>query len=492
MTDFIHVDKWSYKQDDALIQYNGKIMIVRFDRCFNVSDELNRFFVIKDIFVKKLDLITKYINYFIEFYDEDNEFITSYYKLKFLIDNKKRVKKLGQKGFIQAVYDLLLTPTMVEKIKRMVEDNYTISLSSTDDTKKYDKSLEFNDDHGKILLMISTAIKMMIPLMAHFANSRKIKKPDYFKFFEGLFILFGEEINIYNKLYLTIQKRVMRDYNGNKPVWFQKEMINGSDPSEFIDIMLKDRIIVDALFKYKFDESVHSFNISVINNQLKFFRQDKFDVTPKMIGYEKDAEGLSSVDKLVMNMNKIDESLIILSEINIKNTIKKIKKRFNITVEPEEIKFYMQNHKINKFLKRFVDDYYAKFFEGYDDLLTLTKMQYIELLIILKKKLIYDGNVFLPQILTGNIQGRLNSRVIQNNKFISRLESSSIYEELINDKFAAVNELKGENIIVNLLSNIINTKFTFVDYDMQDKLGDLIEINQNSLTDEFLKFLSEI
>lgn len=492
MADFIHVDKWNYKQEDALVQYNGKIMIVRFDKCLDVHEDLNRFFVIKDIFVKKLSLITKYINYFIEFYDDDDEFITAYYKIKFLIDNKKRVKKLGESGFTKAVYDILLTPSMVEKIKRMVEDNYIISLSSGDDTRKYNKSLEFNDEHGKILLMISTAIKMMIPLMAHFANSRKIKKPDFFKFFEGLFTLFSKDINIYNKLYLTIQTRVMRDYNGNKPIWFQKEMINGSDPSEFIDIMLKDRIIVDALFKYKFDESVHSFNISVISNQLKFFRQDKYDVTPKMIGYEKDMEGLSSIDKLVMNMNKIDESLIILSEINIKNTIKKIKKRFNIQVDKEEIKFYMNNHKINKFLMQLVHAYYAKFFEGYNDLTMLTKMQYIELLIILKKKLIYDGNIFLPQIITGNIQSRLNSRVIQNNKFISRLESSSLYEELVNDKFAAVIELKGENIIINLLSNIINTKFTFVDYDMEEKLGDVIEINQNALTDEFLKFLSEI
>ena len=94
MTDFIHVDKWNYRADEALVQYNGKIMIVRFDNCFNVSDDLNRFFVIKDIFVKKLDLITKYINYFITFYDDDNQFITAYYKIKFLIDNKN--KKLPQ------------------------------------------------------------------------------------------------------------------------------------------------------------------------------------------------------------------------------------------------------------------------------------------------------------------------------------------------------------------------------------------------------------
>ena len=491
MENFIHVDRWNYNPEEAIVQFNGKIIVVKFDNVFNISDELNNFFIIKDIYVKKLDLITKYINYFITFYDTDNEFVTSYYKLKFLIDNKERVKKMGEKGFIKAIYDLLMTPSMISKIKKMVDDNYTIKLSS-DSNKKYNKSLEFNDDHGKILLMISTSIKMMIPLITHFSNSRKIKKPDYFKFFERLFDLFDKDINIYNKLYLTIQTRVLRNYNINKVTWQQKEILNGFDPSEFIDIILKDRIIVDALFKYKFDESVHSFNIAVINNQLKFFLQDKYEFIPKLIGYEKDMDGLSSIDKLVMNMSKIDESLIILSEINIKNTINKIKTRFNITVDKDELNFYMKYHRINKFLMQIVHAYYAKFFEGYNDLLMLTKSQYVELLIILKKKLIYDGFVFLPQIITGNIQSRLNSRVIQNNKFISRLESSALYKELLEDKFAAVIELKGENIIINLLSNIINTKFTFVDYVMDNKLDEVIDINQNTLSDEFLKFLSEI
>lgn len=491
MENFIHVDRWNYDMEQSIVQFNGKIMVVRFDSVFNVSDELNNFFIIKDIYVKKLDLITKYINYFITFYDTDNEFITAYFKLKFLIDNKERVRKIGEKGFIKAIYELLMTDTIVEKIKRMVNDNYTMKLSS-DNGKTYNKSLEFNDDHGKILLMISTSIKMMIPLITHFSNSRKIRKPDYFKFFERLFDLFDKDINIYNKLYLTIQTRVLRNYNINKVTWQQKEILNGFDPSEFIDIILKDRIIVDALFKYKFDESVHSFNIAVINNQLKFFLQDKYDFIPKLIGYEKDMDGLSSIDKLVMNMSKIDESLIILSEINIKNTINKIKTRFNISVDKDELDFYMRHHRINKFLMQLVHAYYAKFFEGYNDLMMLTKSQYIELLIILKKKMIYDGFVFLPQIITGNIQGRLNSRVIQNNKFISRIESSALYRELIEDKFSAVIELKGENIIINLLSNIINTKFTFVDYVMESKLDEVIDINQNTLSDEFLKFLSEI
>ena len=54
------------------------------------------------------------------------------------------------------------------------------------------------------------------------------------------------------------------------------------------------------------------------------------------ISTEKDSEGLSSLDKLEMNTIKIDESLIVLSKINIKKTIKKIK---NINFKDADILF---------------------------------------------------------------------------------------------------------------------------------------------------------
>lgn len=487
------IDKYKYDQEEALIQYNGKILIVRFDKVFQVSDELNKFFIIKDLFVNKLSLICKYLNYFIEYYDQDMELVTSYLKIKYLVDNKAKFKKISQKGFIDAIYSILFTPSMIEKIKTMVEDNYIVSLVSVEESNsnKYNKSLEFNDEHGKLLLMISTAIKMIIPLEAHYSNSRKIKKPDYFKCFEKLFTLFDKDINIYNKLYLTIHTRLMRDYNANKIIWNQKEMIDGADPATFIDTILKDRIVVDNLFKYKFDQSVHSFNISIINYQLKYFKKDKYDFSPKEISHSKDDGELSSIDKFVMNMDKTDESLSIISEINIKTVMKKIRKRFNIYVEPEELNYYVEHMVLNNFLKNISLSYYAKFFQGYNDLNNISKELTIELIVILKKKLIYDGQVFLPQLLTANLQSKLNSRVIQNNKFISRLEASSLYQKLITEEFSAITEVKGNNVIITTLSTLINTNFTFVDYEMPDRLGETIDINQNNLTDEFLKFLSE-
>lgn len=493
MSTRVHVDRWAYDRDNAIVQYDGKLLIVRFDKVLGFSDNLNTFYVLKDIYVKKLDLICQYINYFIEYYDNDNELIMAYAKLKFLIDNKEKVKKIKEKGFIKAIYDILFTKTMIEKIKLMVEENYDCDLI-TDSTKKYNKSLEFNNEHAKILQMISLSIKMLIPIITHFSNSRKIKKPNYFRYFERLFTLFDDEIKIYTKLYVMVRKKVMDSYKAHALTWQQKEILYGSDPTEFIDTILIDRIIVDAMFKYTLDKSVHSWNTAVINNQLNFFLMDKYDYAPKQIDFTKDAEGLSSVDKMAMNMSKLDESLITLSEMNIKHTIKKIKKKYNIIVMEDEIEYYMQYHKIDKFIIQFVHAFYAKYFCGYNDLMMLTKRQYIEIMIILKKKLIYDGYVFLPQIISGNVFNKVNSRVIQNNKFLLKISESDLYHELKTEKYAYVNELKddGQDIIIKLLSNLINTKFLFVDFDMQDKLGEIIDIDNNTLSEEFLKFLSEV
>jgi hypothetical protein len=74
-----------------------------------------------------------------------------------------------------------------------------------------------------------------------------------------------------------------------------------------------------------------------------------------------------------------------------------------------------------------------------------------------------------------------------------KIENSAIYQTLVNEKFSTLEELKKSNLILNLLSTIINTTFTIVDYDNQDKLGEKLEIaNPDILSDEFLSFLNQL
>ena len=115
---------------------------------------------------------------------------------------------------------------MIAKINKLVEDNYYIDLSSEDTTKKYNETLEFTQDHAKVMMAISVAMKLMVPVMFHYRNSYGlIRDRKYiFRFYEGLFDIFGREIDIYNKLWISIYSKVNVNYVRNSVIWEQREI----------------------------------------------------------------------------------------------------------------------------------------------------------------------------------------------------------------------------------------------------------------------------
>lgn len=224
--EFIRIDEWVPTKKDTKITYDGKLVVVPFNKIFKRqnNDALNNFIIKKESYVKKLEHITHYINYFIKYYDKENELILAYLKLKFLVDNKDNNIPLGT--FIKMVYNILLTDTMIEKINQLVEDNYYIDLTSDDTSKKYNETLEFTMKHAKVMMAISMSMKMMVAPMFHYLNSYGlIKDRKYiFRFYEGLFDIFGKEVDIYNKLWISIYSKVNVNFVRNSLIWEQREI----------------------------------------------------------------------------------------------------------------------------------------------------------------------------------------------------------------------------------------------------------------------------
>ena len=491
--EIILVDKWKPEPKDNIVTYDGKLIIVPFDKIFNRDSILNVFIIKKESYVNKLKLITHYINYFIKFYDTDNELLLAYAKLKYFIDNKdKPFKKVN--NFIKFLYGILFTDTMKEKIIRLVEDNYYIELSNKNDKKKYNESLEITNDHAKIMMMISISIKLMVPVVFQYINVYNVKKEtEYiYTFYKDLFDMYSTDINIFNKLMITVTAKLNKNVSNNRLMWEQQEIF-GLDPLLALNILLKKNIITETMFKYVFNKNIVNYNSTILERQLYFIIKKDYKCNLIELSSDKSGEdGLSGLDKFEMNSNKIDESLIILSEINIKRTIKNIRKQIGVEIDKDEITFYKKCHKINKFHVQLIHYFYAKYFGGYRDLHLITRKQYLTLLILLKRRLQIQGSVYLPQVLSGNIEGRLNTRTIQNTKFLNKLEETSIYQSLIKDKYYILVDLKKSNIILNLLSTILNSTFTIVDFDHIDKLGEKLEINHDIISDEFLSFINQL
>lgn len=496
MSEIVKVEDWIPSSKDNIVKYDGKVLVIPFDKYFNQSGDMLNIFVIKrEAYTNELPVICKYINYFIKFYDTDDELLMGYLRMKFLIDTRKKVFN-KHKHFISMMYDTIMTKSVIEKIDKMVEDNYDINVESSNSKAVYAEELKYTNEHAKILLKISTGMKFLVPIIFHYINSKKIEKEEsiLFKCYSNLFTIFGEledGTNIYDKLYMTVLSRVKSNVNQNKGSWYQHEIL-GDDPVTYTDELLKERFICGVMFKYIFSKNIISLNSKVLDRQLIFFLKQKYTHDLREVSHIVDNDGLSNIDKMEMSSAKLDESMVIMSSVNIKHSMKRILKQMRCEISKEEIKYYKKHYKINKFQSQLVLYFYAKYFGGFRDLHLLNETQYITLLILLKKRLQVFGNIYLPQLLSGNIQSRLSTRTIQNNKFVSKVENSDLYQKLVDDKFSTVGEIGKPRLILNMMSILLNTTFTFVDYDNPELLGEKIEVNPDTLCDEFLTFLNQI
>ena len=576
--------EWKPDKKSLICEQDGKLIVCHFEKVFGHDEKLSiydRFLIGRDSYVKQLDQIIRYINFLMSEYDTDNELVTAYLKIKFAVDKENAFSADDLMSYKAFLYDILFTNSMIDKINTMVEENYLDDIEVpvddkkySKDTKKYLESLEFTNNHIQILLKISIAIKIMVPVLFHFIQKNKLKSNEedfLYNFYDDLFNLFGfsttwtlydsnnkvketlipdikvkefsalnkvpiilnergyvceyvddetgevcqflkKRINMYNKLYAYVKTKVSENEVNNSKMYDQRAIF-GDDLVNVINYFVKKILIADTMMKYKFNEiwdkttksykeNIVGFNKTVVKYQLMYYLKAQYIKNPSEITSTKNSEGLSSVDKFLMNQNKIDEGSVILSEINIKCTIGMIRELIDVPLSDEEIQYYMDNHHPDYIQVQLVYAYYTKFFGSYRDLNLLRFRDYIILLLLLKKKLLIDlgyeedvdGELHyaaLPYIISGNVLDKVNTRIIRNNTFITELFNNSDYNELMNSKYDLLSTINNESII-SILSGIINTKFTYVTYEAQDLLGKEINYNVDKVSSELLFLLNSI
>ena len=257
------ITSWKPKsQDDILVNSDGKIFIIYFEKVIKpeaVASSYDRFYIKKGSYEKQLDVITKYINFFMKFYDPENEMLMAYFKIKYAIDKQKMFTEENPEQLIDLIYELLFTPSIVQKINKLVEDNYLDDIEVTEDGKKYDKkekkhleSLEFTNQHIKILLRISFGIKCISPIMFHYISLNVIKLDKdsdmIYNFYKRLFDIFSDGVNMYNKLFVYVKAKVLESKSHNNPIFEQRNIL-GNDEYSVIRTFLHKVLISDNIVK---------------------------------------------------------------------------------------------------------------------------------------------------------------------------------------------------------------------------------------------------
>jgi hypothetical protein len=217
--------------------------------------------------------------------------------------------------------------------------------------------------------------------------------------------------------------------------------------------------------------------------------------------YARNADGLSGVDKMEMQQEKIDEGALIIAKESVNNEVERLIKEYGFEISDEELDYYVKNFNIQPLHQQLISSFFASYLGSYRNTLGITRVNFIRLALLLKKRIlrdagfdnpnVYTNRVSLPYILTGNIKEKINTRLIRNAKFKEDCQESYIIDDLINHKYKFLEEIDKE-AVMSILSTINNTVFTYCCYERPDLLGTEINLEKNSLTDQLGFYLRTI
>lgn len=231
--------------DDARFFSLPKTMIIKFDRELNQANNenlaaLNEWKVTKLSYSSYLPRMCEELNFFEALYDREGELIAALFRIKYMIDvDGVSYTMKNFDAFKDFVYKTIFTPSMKEKILRMVEENYVDDIEaenvrnmSNPDMlsimQRKKKSLEFLNVHVKAMLAISFGIKMLSFIVNHFAVMRSVniqKNIDlFYQFYKDMFGVFDWDFDIYNKIWSYVENKVNSSYNFNRSIFEQQEI----------------------------------------------------------------------------------------------------------------------------------------------------------------------------------------------------------------------------------------------------------------------------
>lgn len=518
--------KWKLYPDDARFFSLPKTMIIKFDKELSHVDNenisaLNEWKVIKLSYSSYLPRMCEELNFFETMYDQEGELITALFRIKYLIDvdNISYTMK-NFDAFKDLCYKTIFTPSIKEKIIRMIEENYCddIEAENIKNMRNPDmlsimqrkkKSLEFKNVHVKAMLKISFGIKILSFIVNHFSVMRSIniqKNIDiFYRFYIDMFKVFEFDFDIYNKIYAYIESKVNSSYNFNKSIFEQQE-IEGKDKSIIINQLMSRNVIIDNFIKFQMpqtwnsvkeqpNERVLSFLCSIINTHISIFIMQVFRRNLIETSIVPDSDGNSKNDRYRASKMKINEEYVITCSMDMNNLVTNLFNKYNNEITPEEIEYYRRNLKPSRLQQLMIEIYFFNHTLSSSEFSLLKNIDWFKLLLIMRKDIMRRFNITkdtlldstLTLILTANIEETPvgEKMYIKDTKY---LKDNETYKILVDKFYSTIVDIN-EDIIKKFLITFVNSKYKFVLYEEQQLLGEEISLNKRELIDQLLDFL---
>lgn len=454
------------------------------------------YIIAKKHYKERIPDLLQHINYFVATYDYDKEYLVATLSIKNYVD---RHPTMPQKAFCKMILSRLVTPSMVNKIKRMALDLYKLNIN-TDRDGKYKTTPKISNDHARMIVAVSFCIRLLLPICIHFSNTNAtfIGKRDYIDCFDRIFMKVidrfeKDDIQIWNPICRFVAYRVDRTYNTDIVIWQKKKQLYGTTVELYLESLIHEVILVKSLHKLAYNRSIVSFIDGIITHSYTHYRYENFKFKPVEIEDEdSDSDDyLSHQETMEMQISRVDESNQLINETNTKQVMAEIAQRYHINIDEEEFDFYFQNMKFNSLTQTILHAFFSKYFNDTNAIRLLDKKNAVELAIYLKKFLQLRGMIILPQIVTAKVKGKFKDTCIKNTKFLEKFTTSSVYQHIISEKYRYIKELNlKEDPIVKMLSTMLNSSFEFVDMDPEVNGKTCDNINPDMMVNELMLFLS--
>lgn len=509
---FIPVDEWTEQspEDYIFTHAKGVIEVNELSRMFGLPDHSPiSFFIMSakrcynsDTKPNKQGNLTigyrnhccQYLNYFEKYYDQDKYIVGIYAQIKYCMEYEE---SYTEDAFINDLSRYFISynysPVFHWEVRRFVDDNYYNHLTYTNNKNP---CLKYTDFHAKILMEISFVQNVIIPLIMHFVAIKSYSPMDVKRVLMRAFdLIFVEIYNRYHvdmaaKLFETILSNVNKNINNNKILWDMQE-IRGRNSTTH-SIATEENIMMQILPKYTFSKNIICFNYNAIQLELKckvIEAPYEYSLT-SVSSSVRDEDNNSEADKFEAHIAKIDEAMVIQTNVTCQQTMKRIINLYGPFSE-DEIAFYMNELTKdgkpikNQFQFNLVSYLFLKEFKDIQAIKLINFRDYIILLIAAKRYLISMGQSLLPYIIGGRIE-KLVSRKTVNKKILQKMEYSENYPKVI-EKYR--NKKIQEEIIFKIISQILASDFRNIDFYHDDLNGIRITCVPEKIVEEILQYI---
>ena len=463
-------------------------------RCYNSDTKIKD----GEISIGFRDHCTNYMNYFEKFYDEELQLLNLYALLKYLIDCKTDSYTIEM--FFHDLWKYFINPNgsyqaqyLNYKIDKMNIEQYNLELNY-----KNNKSpvLEYTDLHAKILLKISIQQNMMIPLISHFIVKKKIPSTEVKNVLLRAFdMLFQISKSIYNidmiaKIHETTFSNVSKSTTNNSILWDMQNIRGRNSTTHSIETV--ENIVMQIIPKYSYDKNIVHFNYNAINREImnkviEIAYEYSFVVLSSSI---RDDDNNSECDKFEAHAVKLNEAILIQTQVNCRTTVERIAMKYGPIDEREILFYYNRMCRDGKFIvnslqKTLVMYLFDKEFEDTQAAKIVNVRQYI-IMIIAARRLLSAYKMFqLPYMIGGKVTRTVTRKNI-NKREIQKIEQSKFYE-FIHQKY---NNIKIEQeVILGLIAQVLSSEFQTIDYYSPDDDAKPIHVIPDILSEEICRFI---